>query len=486
MALSSLPTLPNGESMQNPSSMMEHPRDELVRIMIRMYRRHLTTSSGGNASIHDAEGTVWMTPKGNDKGALLRHEMAYRPPFTTTWQGPFPPSSEVNLHLRLYQVRPDAIRAVLHAHSQSLVAFATVQRVPATLALSQAAHLCGLAVGWAPYAIPGSEALAEACAQVAATHDCILLEHHGIVVVGSTLSACYAKFEALEFCARAQIRASVLGGELHVLAPADMQAQALATQVAMRDITTTQTLQSSSSSSSSHSTLLDAPMITTRECELRATLVRLIRRAYEQGLVHSQAGALSARLSDTAFLMTPRGCDRSCIQPEDIVRISFDSRTDAQAGHNATILTTIDAALPSRAWSIHNAIYQAFPTTYAIVHAHPFHISAFCMTSATFATRVLPESYIVLRNVGAISFRDSLHKKRVVAAFAANEPCTTLLLHNDGALVQGESLEQVFDRLEVLEATANVILEAKSLGGIQLMSSKQIQEIDEQWFSDDC
>jgi ribulose-5-phosphate 4-epimerase/fuculose-1-phosphate aldolase len=70
----------------------------------------------------------------------------------------------------------------------------------------------------------------------------------------------------------------------------------------------------------------------------------------------------------------------------------------------------------------------------------------------------------------------------VVNGFRDNSPCNVLLVNNDGVMVKGSSLAQVFDRLEVLEATANVVLECKSLGAIHPMTREQTQEIDEKWF----
>jgi ribulose-5-phosphate 4-epimerase/fuculose-1-phosphate aldolase len=58
-----------------------------------------------------------------------------------------------------------------------------------------------------------------------------------------------------------------------------------------------------------------------------------------------------------------------------------------------------------------------------------------------------------------------------------------VLVNNNGVVVKGSSLAQVFDRLEVLEATPNVVLECTSLGSLRPMTSKEkIQEIDEKWF----
>jgi len=131
------------------------------------------------------------------------------------------------------------------------------------------------------------------------------------------------------------------------------------------------------------------------------------------------------------------------------------------------------------------------------MNAHPFHITSFCMSSVDFPSNVIPESYIVLGHyLPRLDFRDSLEPDKVVQAFRSGasadhdnsnnkkSPTTPniLLINNDGVLVKGKSMEQVFDRLEVLDATANIVLECMQIGKLNLMTPEQMQEIDEKWF----
>ena len=50
------------------SSLYLHPRDEILQAMERIYRYRMTTTSGGNLSIREANGDVWITPARIDKG----------------------------------------------------------------------------------------------------------------------------------------------------------------------------------------------------------------------------------------------------------------------------------------------------------------------------------------------------------------------------------------------------------------------------------
>ena len=39
-----------------------HPKDQLVMIMQRVYQYEMTTTSGGNISVKDEDGIIWITP----------------------------------------------------------------------------------------------------------------------------------------------------------------------------------------------------------------------------------------------------------------------------------------------------------------------------------------------------------------------------------------------------------------------------------------
>ena len=56
--------------MKQLNTKLMHPADQLVLIISRIYRSGLTTTSGGNLSIMDDNGDMWITPAGIDKGSL--------------------------------------------------------------------------------------------------------------------------------------------------------------------------------------------------------------------------------------------------------------------------------------------------------------------------------------------------------------------------------------------------------------------------------
>ena len=90
-----------------------HPADQLVMFMQRIYDKGLTTMSGGNLSIRDTEGNIWITPAGIDKGTLTRRDIICVRP-DGTCEGPHKPSSELTFHQSVYRqrtrIRPRLLR----------------------------------------------------------------------------------------------------------------------------------------------------------------------------------------------------------------------------------------------------------------------------------------------------------------------------------------------------------------------------------------
>src|SRR6188474_1261190 len=91
-----------------------HPRDQILETMDRIYRHRMTTTSGGNVSIRDDAGDIWITPARVDKGSLRREDIVRVGP-DGAQSGLHRASSELPFHQAIYKSRPD-LKAIVHAH----------------------------------------------------------------------------------------------------------------------------------------------------------------------------------------------------------------------------------------------------------------------------------------------------------------------------------------------------------------------------------
>lgn len=418
-----------------------HPADQLVIIMERIYGYGMTTTSGGNLSIKDENGDVWITPAGIDKGSLTNKDIVQVKPDGTII-GKHRPSSELPFHLSTYKQRPD-VKAVLHAHPPALVSFSIVRKQPDTRLIPDVDLVCG-EVGIAEYGLPGSDDLGEKIAAVLRKGiNTVILENHGIVVVGKDLFEAFMSFETLDYSARLEINARRIGVPVS-LTPKHVEISKQKRHVEMEEFIPT-------SYSSS-------------ERLARKEMCELIHRSYDQRLFTSTQGTFSTRLDDKSFIITPYNVDRKYIDVDQIVRIE-NGRKEA-------------GKVPSRSVLLHKYIYEKQPHVNSVIIAHPFNIMTYAITNEPFDSRTIPESYILLRDIPKIPFGSSFLQPAMVAdLFVPRTPI--VLVENDCVIVTGSSLLNAFDRLEVAEYSAKALIAAKSLGDVIVINDTQINDIKE-------
>lgn len=409
--------------------------------MERIYRYGMTTTSGGNISILDDNGDIWITPSGIDKGALRRNDIICVKPDGTI-EGIHKPSVELPFHEMIYQKRPD-IKAIIHAHPPALVAFSIVRQIPNTRLIPNAHLICGQ-VGIAEYGLPGSKDLGKKiAAQFEKGFKTVILENHGVVTGGKNLFEAFMAFETLDFCARLELKGRKLG-TLRSLTDRHIEISKNKQDVILNEFI--------------------PKRFSSEERAARRDMCRLIHRAYDQQLFTSTQGTFSQRLSDGSFIITPYGLDRKYLEEEDLVRIENGWK---EAGKR-----------PSRSVLLHKAIYDRHPHINSVIIAHPPNIMAFAVTDAGFETKTIPESYIMLRNVPKLPFGCTFMQPEMTANEFSKE-ISVVLVENDCVIVTGSSLLNAFDKLEVAEYSAKAIIAAGDLGELVTMNDEQVAEIEE-------
>ena len=182
---------------------MAHSRREIVEVCRRLYERGLIAGQDGNVSVRIAADRVLVTPAGMSKVDLRASdlvELKLRDGHVAPSRRGRAASSEVQLHLAAYAIRPD-IGAVVHAHPPIATGFAVAGEGIEHPLLSELKYGTGT-VPLVPYAPPGSEALADRAAEFLRSHDVVLLAHHGAVAVGPELLLAHQRMESLEHAAR--------------------------------------------------------------------------------------------------------------------------------------------------------------------------------------------------------------------------------------------------------------------------------------------
>lgn len=441
----------NGINLRHPELWDEpdHIRKELARTMDHIYSHGMTTTSGGNLSVIDSLGNIWITPSGTDKGSLKPDEMVCVAP-DGTFEGSLKPSTEYPLHRAIYRARPD-IRAVIHAHPPMLTSFSITHRTPDTSILSIWKEICGTA-GYAWYATPGTRDMGENVAsEFIKGHDAVIMENHAAVAGGKDLTEALARLETLEYCARTLHAAAVMG------------------EIRIPDYARNNNPELQAGSQLPPSGPGTQPgetesVLTPEEQHLSEEICRMASRACDRGLMYGFCGDLSARNTGNGFLMTRDGILRYDMEKTRIIRGGAGTDDIASAGNSGTGTVS---------W-LHGEIYRRFPSVNAVITARPPYLMAFAVTGKEIDVRTIPESWLLLQEMPSLP-QDALQpgREEVFDSLAGGIPA--VMIRNGLIIVTGESLLQAFDRLEVAEMTAMSLVLAQSVGKVQPISEEQIE-----------
>jgi L-fuculose-phosphate aldolase len=177
-------------------------RAALAEAAREVARRGLVTGTAGNVSVRDGAHLL-VTPTGRDLATMEAEDIVTLDAAGRV-VGPGRPTSEWRLHQAVLAARPD-LAAVVHTHSPAATAASALRRnIPAVHYTVIAAG--GADIPCAPYATPGSEALAVAAAAAFDKRDACLLAHHGTVAAAPTLSGAVGLAQMVEELAEMWLR----------------------------------------------------------------------------------------------------------------------------------------------------------------------------------------------------------------------------------------------------------------------------------------
>jgi L-fuculose-phosphate aldolase len=192
----------------------EQLRADICEVGRRLYARGYVASNDGNISVRLDADRLLTTPTGVSKGFMTPDMLVVTDLKGQKVAGHRNASSELLMHLAVYEERPD-VQAVVHAHPPLATGFA-VAGIPLDRAvLAEVITTLG-SVPIAAYATPSTEELPAAVRQFIRAHDGMLLANHGALTVGKDLMGAYYKMETVEHFAHISLVARLLGRE-HLL-----------------------------------------------------------------------------------------------------------------------------------------------------------------------------------------------------------------------------------------------------------------------------
>ena len=187
-------------------------KKEMCEIGKRVYNRGMVAANDGNFSVKLNDHEFLCTPTGVSKGFMTPEFICKVDENGNVLQANkgFRPSSEIKMHMRVYQKRPD-VNAVVHAHPLYATTFA-IAGIPLTQPIMPEAVIALGCVPIAKYGTPSTMEIPDAVEPYLEHFDAVLLENHGALTFSDSLLNAYHKMESVEFYARLLYQTMQIGG----------------------------------------------------------------------------------------------------------------------------------------------------------------------------------------------------------------------------------------------------------------------------------
>ena len=187
-------------------------KKEMCEIGKRVYNRGMVAANDGNFSVKLNDHEFLCTPTGVSKGFMTPEYICKVDENGNVLQANkgFRPSSEIKMHMRVYQKRPD-VKSVVHAHPLYATTFA-IAGIPLTQPIMPEAVIALGCVPIAPYGTPSTMEIPDAVEPYLQHFDAVLLENHGALTYSDSLLAAYMKMESVEFYAQLLWQTMQIGG----------------------------------------------------------------------------------------------------------------------------------------------------------------------------------------------------------------------------------------------------------------------------------
>jgi len=203
------------------------------------------------------------------------------------------------------------------------------------------------------------------------------------------------------------------------------------------------------------------------QTNVRLELCEIMRNLYDKNLISSIGGNASYYIKEEdIILITPGGFSKNNLKPENIVKLKLNGEI-------------IEDGIPSSEIEVHLQMYRKRKEVKAIVHAHPPYTLG-ATSNGFIPESITPEQIILTNDLRIIDFQsnqDSFNKEINNWIKKTN----TIIVKNHGIFCLGNSLNECFVKIEVLEIASKIATIQNIFGKITKLDSNQIKNINEKY-----
>jgi L-fuculose-phosphate aldolase len=198
--------------------------------------------------------------------------------------------------------------------------------------------------------------------------------------------------------------------------------------------------------------------------QIKKEMCEIGQRVYHRGMVAANDGNFSVKLNDNEFLCTPTGVSKGFMTPDYICRIDANGRLLEGSGDFK----------PSSEIKMHLRVYKERPDVMAVVHAHPMYATSFAIAGIPLTQPIMPEAVLSLGTVPLAEYGTPSTEEIPDSIAPYLQNYDAVLLANHGALTCGDSLLNAYHKMESVEFYAQLLYQARMLGGPKELSASQV------------
>ena len=205
------------------------------------------------------------------------------------------------------------------------------------------------------------------------------------------------------------------------------------------------------------------------EYEIKKQICEIGKRIYDRGMVAANDGNISVKISDNEFLCTPTGVSKGFMTPDYICRVDKEGK----------VLEANGNFKPSSEIKMHMRVYAQRPDVKSVVHAHPIYATSFAIAGIPLTQPIMPEAVIALGCVPIAEYGTPSTNEIPDAVEKYLPYFDAVLLANHGALAYSDSLLAAYHKMESLEFYAQLLFNARQLGGPKELNDEQVKQLYE-------
>ncbi|HDD66508.1 MAG TPA: class II aldolase/adducin family protein [Nitrososphaeria archaeon] len=205
--------------------------------------------------------------------------------------------------------------------------------------------------------------------------------------------------------------------------------------------------------------------------EVMEGVLRVSRRLFEEGLVKSTFGVVSARIPGTDYVViTPSGFRKERVARENLVVVDLDGRV-------------VQGRLrPSSETPMHVYVHRNIREAACVVHTHSPMATVFAIIERDIPCVSSEQAFTFGGRIPVVrrySFPGTTKVEELEAIVEALRACRVALLKRHGVIAYGEDFDEALDNAVVVEDIATSAILALLLGRPKEFTEEEIEAIQE-------